>query len=542
MSEARVIGTLPVEEVGFTLFPNKPLKSRSKLNLLQFVKGGSSSYQSVSHAQTAPSSYALASLPLPPVQQPSSSLMSSGSTIPGVASGLSLETQYAASGSGHLVSIQGESSSYPAKLGVSGQSTGDGLHVFSSQETSVHQSAEASLPVFSQSISYSSSSAPGSSGIQAGSSTPFTLLGSTAYGGSSPLQDAASQFVPGSSSPYASVSLSSPQAGPSTTVPASLNQLASTFTGSSGTQAGSSTPFTLQRSTAYGGSRQPQDSTSQFAPGPQSPYASVSLSSPQAVASPSTVHGSGLLLYIEAALGLNLELLLVLPQKERMAFTVVWSSLKILQVNLPLDLNPPMQVYHCPYHKLVHLLLFRILGSSLPLPSQAALAPRQGPPLASPCWEALLMVDHLGLKMLLVSLSLGLHPHMQVCHRPHPKVLLVSPAKHIKAFLCPKARSLQDGSLHPLVGHKVFSLQMQLYCRAVHLKALQCSSLPCHLQEAPLQEFLVRLFLHRGVAPVIVALSNLKASLPSIPLGPSSCLMIQVFLGKVHPVLQLLRS
>uniref|UniRef100_A0A671RKX7 Zgc:173770 n=1 Tax=Sinocyclocheilus anshuiensis TaxID=1608454 RepID=A0A671RKX7_9TELE len=127
------------------------------------------------------------------------------------------------------------------------------------------------------------------SGIQAGSSTPFTLLGSTAYGGSSPLQDAASQFVPGSSSPYASVSLSSPQAGPSTTVPASLNQLASTFTGSSGTQAGSSTPFTLQRSTAYGGSRQPQDSTSQFAPGPQSPYCALS---PQGVDSQSTIQSS----------------------------------------------------------------------------------------------------------------------------------------------------------------------------------------------------------------------------------------------------------
>uniref|UniRef100_A0A673N056 Uncharacterized protein n=1 Tax=Sinocyclocheilus rhinocerous TaxID=307959 RepID=A0A673N056_9TELE len=124
----------------------------------------------------------------------------------------------------------------------------------------------------------------------AGSSTPFTLLGSTAYGGSSPPQDAASQFVPGPLSPYASVSLSSPQAGPSTTVQASRKQLASTFTGSSGTQAGSSTPFTLQVSTAYGGS--PQDATSQFAPGPQSPYASVSLCSPQAVAGPSMVQSS----------------------------------------------------------------------------------------------------------------------------------------------------------------------------------------------------------------------------------------------------------
>uniref|UniRef100_A0A671RKN3 Zgc:173770 n=1 Tax=Sinocyclocheilus anshuiensis TaxID=1608454 RepID=A0A671RKN3_9TELE len=124
-----------------------------------------------------------------------------------------------------------------------------------------------------------------------GASTGFVSQGmSRFYSGSVKSQDPASQFAPKPQSPHASVSLSSPQAGPSTTVQASLKQLASTFTGSSGTQAGSSTPFTLQGSTAYGGS--PQDSTSQFAPGPQSPYASVSLSSPQAVAGPSTVQSS----------------------------------------------------------------------------------------------------------------------------------------------------------------------------------------------------------------------------------------------------------
>uniref|UniRef100_A0A671RKM5 Zgc:173770 n=1 Tax=Sinocyclocheilus anshuiensis TaxID=1608454 RepID=A0A671RKM5_9TELE len=493
MSETRV--TLPVEEVGSCLFPNKPLKSRSKLNVLQFVKGGSSSYQSTSLAQTAPGSSVSASLPLPPVQQPSSSLMSSGSTILGVASGSNLETQYAASGSGSLVSNQGERNSY-SELGISGPSTSDNLHVSSnsfslkppaiysqttssgssyktvsqvgslsqtgasgqftsqggnyysgllpqspatssqsalgysklisspqrtsSQSGSVLSSRKqyasasqgssgaqfgASTGFASQGMSssysgsvqsqdttgqfapgspssydglyckcalspqgvdsqstiqssrkqftsgygtqsgssktftlqgsiafdgspqpqgtasqfspvspsYPSVSSPsqdvaspstmvqvsqkqlastftGSSGTQGGSSTPFTLQGVTAYGGSP--QGATSQFSPGSKSSYASVSLSSPQAGPSTTVQGSRKQFTSTFTGSSGTQAGSSTLFTLQGSTSYGGSPQLQDTAGTFAPGSLSSYASVSLSSPQAVAGPSMVQSS----------------------------------------------------------------------------------------------------------------------------------------------------------------------------------------------------------------------------------------------------------
>ncbi len=107
MSEARMTGALPVEEVGSSLFSNKPLKSRSKFNLLQFVKGGSSSPQSTSHAQAAPGSSVSASWPLPLDEQPLSSLTSAGSTISGAASGLNLQTQYAASGSGRLISSQG---------------------------------------------------------------------------------------------------------------------------------------------------------------------------------------------------------------------------------------------------------------------------------------------------------------------------------------------------------------------------------------------------------------------------------------------------
>ncbi len=37
MSKGRITGTLPVEEVGSSLFSNKPPKSRSKFDLLQFV-------------------------------------------------------------------------------------------------------------------------------------------------------------------------------------------------------------------------------------------------------------------------------------------------------------------------------------------------------------------------------------------------------------------------------------------------------------------------------------------------------------------------
>ncbi len=105
-------------------------------------------------------------------------------------------------------------------------------------------------------------------------------------------QDVASPFAPGPQSSYASLSLSAPQAGPSTTVQGSRKQFISTFTGGSGTQSGSSTLLPLQGSTAYGGSPQRQDAASQLVRGWSAPYASVSLSSPQAVAGPSTVQGS----------------------------------------------------------------------------------------------------------------------------------------------------------------------------------------------------------------------------------------------------------
>ncbi|XP_056117740.1 uncharacterized protein LOC130095110 [Rhinichthys klamathensis goyatoka] len=128
-------------------------------------------------------------------------------------------------------------------------------------------------------------------GTQSGSSKPFTLQGSTTYGGSLQPQDTSNQFASGSPSSYPSVSLFSPQgaSSQSATVQSSRKQ----FTSSYGTQSGSSKPFTLQGSTTYGGSLQPQDTSNQFASGSPSSYPSVSLFSPQGASSQSaTVQSS----------------------------------------------------------------------------------------------------------------------------------------------------------------------------------------------------------------------------------------------------------
>ncbi|CAM4730308.1 unnamed protein product [Leuciscus chuanchicus] len=124
----------------------------------------------------------------------------------------------------------------------------------------------------------------GRTGTNERSSSPFSLQGSSTYGGSLKPQGTTNQFAYGSSSSYPSVSLSSTQgaAGQSATVQSSQKQ----FTSSYGSLSGSS-PISLQGSTAYGGSLQPQATTSQFTPASPSSYNChcVSLSSPQDVAS-----------------------------------------------------------------------------------------------------------------------------------------------------------------------------------------------------------------------------------------------------------------
>ncbi|XP_016363723.1 putative lysozyme-like protein [Sinocyclocheilus rhinocerous] len=192
----------------------------------------------------------------------------------------------------------------PSQMGASGQFTSPGGNYYrglfpQSQATSSQYALGYSKPISSlqstssQSTSvlssrkqYSSAS-QGSSGSQFGASTDFASQGmSSSYSGSVLSPGTTGQFAPGSS-PYASVSLSSPQGGPTTTVPGSRKQLTSTYIGSSGTQAGSSS-FTLQGSTAYGGSRQSQGTASQFSPGSPSSYPGLSLSSRQGVASQSS--------------------------------------------------------------------------------------------------------------------------------------------------------------------------------------------------------------------------------------------------------------
>ncbi len=287
MSDARITGTLPVEEVGSSLFPNKRPKSRSKFNLLQFVKGGASSSQSTSHAQTAPGSSVSASGPLPLDEQPLSSLTSAGSTISGATSGLSLQTQYAASGSGPLVSTQGGSRSYPAELGVSGQST-SGLHVSTSQETSGHQSAETSLPVLSQeSISYKSWSAPG----YTSQNSPILLSESLGQRVSSQEEGSYSGMSQGASSPYTPGSLMSNKLNALPLWVSSQSTSAqSSSSGSPSTQSrfGTQLPTSSRYDSVQGGSsssfsRKPQSTLGQYAPLSPTKYISSPMSSPEAI-------------------------------------------------------------------------------------------------------------------------------------------------------------------------------------------------------------------------------------------------------------------
>nr|XP_021334993.1 mucin-19 isoform X1 [Danio rerio] len=91
-------------------------------------------------------------------------------------------------------------------------------------------------------------------GTQTGSSAPFTLQGSTTYGGPLQVQDAASKVVSGSSP---NVAVSFPQDVTSQSVVPSSKQITSVY----GTQTASFAPFRWQRLL------QTEDSTGQFSPG-----------------------------------------------------------------------------------------------------------------------------------------------------------------------------------------------------------------------------------------------------------------------------------
>jgi len=198
VSEVPVTGILP-EEVGSGSFSNRPLK---RLNLLKFVKGGVSSRHESSGS-------VLASLPLPLNELYAGHLTSLQSSSGSAATDTT------------SVSTQGESS-FPATLGNSGLSTSDqsspSLNMSSSLETSGAKSAEATLPVFSQeSISYSSSSAPGATYTSQGSPVLASEgpgqsnfpQGESSYSGLSQSQGASGQYNPDSYNMLSSSSVSS---------------------------------------------------------------------------------------------------------------------------------------------------------------------------------------------------------------------------------------------------------------------------------------------------------------------------------------------
>ncbi|NP_001410430.1 uncharacterized LOC131384668 precursor [Danio rerio] len=209
--EAPVTGVL-LEEVVSRLPKNNP-----KFNLFQVVKGGvSSSSDSTPQA-------------LPPNTPSSATQPVDQSGMSGVVSLQGSSGSTTTSGSGQIVFAQGGSGGFASKTAVSGQSTND-----------------QSSPGLSSSVSQS------------------TTYGVTTQG--------TSPFAPGSSSPYATISLPKYVTSQLTAGPSS-KQVTSVY----GTQTGSSAPFTLQASTTYDGRIQTPDTISPLVLGSSTPYVAVSL-------------------------------------------------------------------------------------------------------------------------------------------------------------------------------------------------------------------------------------------------------------------------
>ncbi|XP_073801594.1 uncharacterized protein isoform X1 [Danio rerio] len=209
--EAPVTGVL-LEEVVSRLPKNNP-----KFNLLQVVKGGvSSSSDSTPQA-------------LPPNTPSSATQPVDQSGMSGVVSLQGSSGSTTTSGSGQIVFAQGGSGGFASKTAVSGQSTND-----------------QSSPGLSSSVSQSAT------------------YGVTTQG--------TSPFAPGSSSPYATISLPKYVTSQLTAGPSS-KQVTSVY----GTQTGPSAPFTLQASTTYDGRIQTPDTKSPLVLGSSTPYVAVSM-------------------------------------------------------------------------------------------------------------------------------------------------------------------------------------------------------------------------------------------------------------------------
>ncbi|KAG1967004.1 hypothetical protein F2P79_002642 [Pimephales promelas] len=251
-------------------------------------QGMSSTYSGSVQSQDTASQFASGS----PSYYPSVSLSSPQGSSSQSATAQSSRKQFASSYGTQLVSSKPFTLQGSATYGGSFQPQGTASQ-FVSGSPSSNPSVSLSLPQGSSSQSATAQSSrkqfASSYGTQLVSSKPLTLQGSTTYGGSLQPQGTKSQFVSGSPSSYPSASLSLPQgsSSQSATAQSSQKQFTSTFTGNSGTQEGPSAPFKWQGSTTYGGSLQPQGTTSQFASGSPSSYPSVSLSSPQGSSSQS---------------------------------------------------------------------------------------------------------------------------------------------------------------------------------------------------------------------------------------------------------------
>ncbi|XP_073801620.1 uncharacterized isoform X1 [Danio rerio] len=207
----------PVTEVLLEEVVSRLPKNNPKFNLLQVVKGGvSSSSDSTPQA-------------LPPNTPSSATQSVDQSGMSGVVSLQGSSGSTTTSGSGQIVFAQGGSGGFASKTAVSGQSTND-----------------QSSPGLSSSVSQS------------------TTYGVTTQG--------TSPFAPGSSSPYATISLPKYVTSQLTAGPSS-KQVTSVY----GTQTGSSAPFTLQASTTYDGRIQTPDTTSPLVLGSSTPYVAVSL-------------------------------------------------------------------------------------------------------------------------------------------------------------------------------------------------------------------------------------------------------------------------
>ncbi|XP_002661910.3 uncharacterized protein si:dkey-172k15.19 [Danio rerio] len=267
--EAPVTGVL-LEEVVSRLPKNNP-----KFNLLQVVKGGvSSSSDSTPQA-------------LPPNTPSSATQPVDQSGMSGVVSLQGSSGSTTTSGSGPIVFAQGGSGGFVSKTAVSGQSTNDqsspGLSSSVSQSATYGVTTQGTSPFAPGSSSpYATISLPKyvTSQLIAGpSSKEVTSVYGTQTGPFAPftLQEllqgkgSTSQVVSVPSTPY--VAVSTPQVVTSLTPVPSSKQVTSVYT----TQTGSSAPLTLQELL------QGQDSTSQVVYKSSTPYVSVSL--PQAFTS-----------------------------------------------------------------------------------------------------------------------------------------------------------------------------------------------------------------------------------------------------------------